>query len=247
MKKIEEFDKETANAVGDEIDAAIKAIAEKHGLTLWSVGGTYGDSTFKGRYEVRVADADAITFKKYAARYGLNPEALGQTFEFDGKVTVTGLRVGRGSAKITFTTEDGSKRIAPVNEFWVDILAGRDPEARFNDREQAALLLKKGDHAITSNLSPKYLNGLEVEVVTVDKKDKKATVKLGGWVSSQVKKRFRDDEEFILPLWSLERVHVPPTVSQGESRIGGRPSTWGEPLEPNDNDPLLDVLLEDHA
>jgi hypothetical protein len=209
MGKVEKFDKETANAVGNEMIEAVKSVGERYGLTLCRSSGKYDDGSLTERYEFRVANADEITFKKYAKLYGLSPDDLGKSFENERgeKLTITGLRTGRSGAVTLRREHDGASRLMKP-DFVRDFLTGVD---RYADREREALLLKPGDTAWTRDVKPGYLSDLRVEVISVDKRAKTATVKLvnpSAWFNKGVKERV-GDKPFRMDLALLEKSEAP--------------------------------------
>lgn len=90
---ITKFTKQNLQALRVDIQAALTAVGEKHGIQL-----TYGNAsfnstglTFSGKLAGAVIDSDgsvasqeAQDFKTYAALYDMKPEDLGFQFEHDG-------------------------------------------------------------------------------------------------------------------------------------------------------------------
>jgi hypothetical protein len=212
MNKVEKFDKETATDFGNEVFDAVKAIAEKYGVTARHVSGTYdvGGGSLKERYEFTVGDADTLAWNQYAERYGFALEDLGRTFENEGEtLTIIGLKLGR-NVKVRMRREsDGAIRIADA-EFVKDWITGRDP---FAEREKAALeSLKKGDAAYILGAKPRYLDYTRLEVLSIDKKAKTARVMLhqtSNFADQRVKDRFNADGELTVPLTMLVRIELP--------------------------------------
>lgn len=93
--------KAQAIALGDEIDAAVKAICEKHGMAKGRTSGRYGD-TYKYSVEitevvvnesgVNMASKEATDFLRAAPYIGWKAEdaqaALGSTFTSGGRTFV---------------------------------------------------------------------------------------------------------------------------------------------------------------
>ena len=95
------FDRVTLRVLREEIDAALKAVADKHGisLTLGKITFAGDGSTMSGKIEGAVArdgqvqTKEAVDFLKYAEVYGLKAEDLGRQFVSKGRwFEITGLR-----------------------------------------------------------------------------------------------------------------------------------------------------------
>jgi len=172
---IEVMDKEAADTLGNELRAAAKEVAARHGVELWGgVGVTYypdtGEAKFRGTF--RLQDADAVAFRSLAKRYGLSADDLGRKItDAKGRTfTIIGLHVkGRGDPKVVVDL-DGEEKITSV-EHVRDSLNGVD-------RTAEGLKAKPGDKGTLNIVKPKYMDGTSVEVVAVDAETELLTVRL---------------------------------------------------------------------
>lgn len=97
---VKEMDKATVKALAAEMEAALKAVAEKNGVTIKFGGGKYDPTagTFNPKVTVELPDAKKREFEAYCGIYGLEPEDFGKSFTVGGKTfTVSGLASGRSS------------------------------------------------------------------------------------------------------------------------------------------------------
>jgi len=94
---IENFDKRTANRIGDDTMELLTQLALEHGITITRKSGSYGDSHYKMTIEFQTKGKTGLgrhgdDFKLYAASYQLNPEWLGKIVKMNNKVfTIIGL------------------------------------------------------------------------------------------------------------------------------------------------------------
>ena len=116
------FDRSALRLISDEVEAAVQAIAERHGLTIKAAGGVYGTNEGSVKLVVKVKQAasglsaDEDTFRKYAQLYGLEPAWFGQTFRSGGRTyTISGISLtsrtrpviaDREGKRFKFDTED---------------------------------------------------------------------------------------------------------------------------------------------
>ena len=86
---IKQFDRTAVRAVMNECEAALQAVADKHGLKLVRKGCSYRENecpvAFKLLTTVTDAAGDVVTpeaqdFKRCATLFGLKPEDLGRVF-----------------------------------------------------------------------------------------------------------------------------------------------------------------------
>lgn len=98
---IKKFDKETAKFLGRSVAEALQEFAEKHGLSVVSLGGSYDDTKYVARLEFKTNDKDALAakekgdFELYCGLIGLKPEDYGRTFTHKNRTyTVTGVKAG---------------------------------------------------------------------------------------------------------------------------------------------------------
>lgn len=112
---IKTFDKANLKSLSAEIEAAVAAIAAKHGLRLaGGIGGRYSDMEFtiKGTLKVTdaatVADAARQDWNRYAGLDGFSPEDFGKTFKFSGSTyTISGYNPRSPKRPIKATGTDG--------------------------------------------------------------------------------------------------------------------------------------------
>jgi hypothetical protein len=117
-----EITRDLAQTLSTEIEAALKAVAVRHGLNVKVSGGKYMDSSFTPRVEftvpgeVGVSKKDEDAFKTLAALYGLDPAWLGKTFVLKGDTyRVIGLAPGRSKNCVKILrVRDSSPRVCPV-------------------------------------------------------------------------------------------------------------------------------------
>jgi hypothetical protein len=102
---IKEFNRTNCRTLMAEVEAALKPIAEKHGLTLDRKGRTFYRDQMPVMFQFLVTqkdeDGNALSaagqeFKKNAFRVGLEPDDLGKEFMSRGeKYRITGLNLRR--------------------------------------------------------------------------------------------------------------------------------------------------------
>lgn len=102
MKKIQSFDKQTCRVLRDEIDAALKTIADKYSISL-SIGNiSFNAETFRTRLEAKVADAAPKPIVDFSDAFGYPP--IGTEFTAQGrKFKVTGHKPSRPKYPIVGT------------------------------------------------------------------------------------------------------------------------------------------------
>lgn len=100
------YPKELIVKIQAEMKAAADAIAKKHGLTVTSANGTYGNS-LAVKFEFSAVDASgertdlADRFRSYASLYGIDPKHLGKTFTYGGNTyKLAGMRKMRASRRL---------------------------------------------------------------------------------------------------------------------------------------------------
>jgi hypothetical protein len=88
---MKQFNKITCQALAREIEAALQAIATKHGLTVNSAGGTFSDVEYTSKMKFRVADAGAVEsaertdFSVNCSFFGLTADHYGRQFTHKGE------------------------------------------------------------------------------------------------------------------------------------------------------------------
>ena len=114
QKQITKFDKSAAREVHEAALEALKPVAERFGLAVKMLGGTFLGPNFKPGFEFavvtadgQVLDSEAEDFKMTARVFGLKPEDLGremQGWKPGQRVKLVGYRPkGRGTP---FTVQD---------------------------------------------------------------------------------------------------------------------------------------------
>lgn len=99
---VKQFDRTVCRVIGDEIFAAMQAIASKHGLTVDRKGGRFDANEFTPKYTFGIigdaADDTGITqaarakWDQYAVMFGLQKDWLGKSFGSRTKtMTVVGI------------------------------------------------------------------------------------------------------------------------------------------------------------
>ncbi len=128
------FDKGVLSRLGDEIEAAVQAVAQKHGISIKRGRGKYDRQACSLTLEISTIAADgtvqsreAAEFKRYASLFGFRPEDLGRSFKSNGKTfTIAGvnpkgrvrpvLATGDDGKTYTFRPEDVRRLLAPLPE-----------------------------------------------------------------------------------------------------------------------------------
>jgi hypothetical protein len=91
---MDRFNKVTLQALRPEVQAALDAIAAKHGIKLqlgnisFTPDGSSFTSKIEGKVEALADEAARKVFLQYAEMYGLDPEKVGQTPQ--GEVRLVG-------------------------------------------------------------------------------------------------------------------------------------------------------------
>lgn len=116
------FDRATCKLIGAEVEAAVAAVAAKHGLTAQSAGGTFDATSFTAKIKLVVTDNDALErkeradFAQYCGWFDLKPDDYGKEFTHQGKrYRLTGVLPTRSKSPIAVTRlDDNSPRIFPA-------------------------------------------------------------------------------------------------------------------------------------
>jgi hypothetical protein len=82
---MESITRQDAATLGREVEEALRAVAERHGLTVSVRGGTYDAGFFKPRVEFKTDGSDKQEFERYATMYGLQATDFGRTFTSQGR------------------------------------------------------------------------------------------------------------------------------------------------------------------
>jgi len=98
---IKSFDRPTIKALRAEIDAALKAVADRHGIAITSGSATFSDANVSLKIQLAtlgeggaVNTREAEDFRRNAASFGLAADDLGRSFFSRGKTyTLVGASV----------------------------------------------------------------------------------------------------------------------------------------------------------
>jgi hypothetical protein len=86
------MDKSTARALGIEVAAALKAVADRHGMTIEVNGGRFDSGTYQPRVMFKEGGNDEREFARDAPRYGLTAVSFGRPFVSQGETyIITGI------------------------------------------------------------------------------------------------------------------------------------------------------------
>jgi len=103
-----EINRDKAKQISADVEAALKAVATKHGLTVTVRGGSFTAGTFKPRVEFKSGDADRAEFEQYARMFGLPADAFGKTFAVRGmRYAIKGLRLNSRKRPVLAERLDG--------------------------------------------------------------------------------------------------------------------------------------------
>lgn len=131
---ITQFNRDNLKTMRAEIDAALKAVGEKHGLNLQIGNIKFSANEFHTKLEVRTKttstgeafDPYAAAWKRYCAGYGLPADGVGKTFtSFSGKkYTVRGINTKAAKYPVVVRGEDGKSYKFTVGEVKFQLGAG---------------------------------------------------------------------------------------------------------------------------
>ena len=91
------FTKPVLKTLRTDIDAALAAVAAKHGITLDIGNISFDSNSFRTTLSAKSSDVavenDSSEFDRYAARFGIKKEAFNEMFSFQGDMfTVVGIK-----------------------------------------------------------------------------------------------------------------------------------------------------------
>ncbi len=111
------MDKELANQIGLEITAAVRVIADKHGLKVTSSRGTFDPAgSLTSRITMESGDVKRIEFERYADSLGLKAEDFGKAFARGGRrFVVAGVTKRFGKKPIICTNLQGAEFVFTVD------------------------------------------------------------------------------------------------------------------------------------
>jgi hypothetical protein len=116
MADITSIDKTVARKLGAEVEAAIKTVAEKYGLTVDVRGGTFTENDYTPKVTLKVIGADKATFEQYASWYGLTGDDFGAVFTLNReqfRITGINTRAPKFAIKVA-RVKDGKGFKAPT-------------------------------------------------------------------------------------------------------------------------------------
>ena len=113
------FDKPLCRLLASEVEEALKALGEKHGMTFSYQGGRYGDYTldFKMKASITIEGGQPADFAANARLIGLPEDCWGKTFvslASGQTATITGIKLNRRKYPVSATTEAGRNIKCPV-------------------------------------------------------------------------------------------------------------------------------------
>jgi hypothetical protein len=125
---ITSFDRTNLRIIHDEINAALKPIAEKYGITFTDRGARFNPTNATFKIESSVVSSDGVvqssdrqSFTALAPMYGLQSSDLDRLFLFRGEgYTITGLKPRSPKSPILAV----SKKNGKTYKFTVDMVKG---------------------------------------------------------------------------------------------------------------------------
>ncbi len=104
-----QFDKAGIKLLNADIAEALKAVADKHGVTVEVRGGTYDPSgSFKPKVVFTAADHAQVEYERDASLLGLAPDSFGHTFKSGARTfTIAGLNLRARKRPVICTGDDG--------------------------------------------------------------------------------------------------------------------------------------------
>jgi hypothetical protein len=116
---ITQFDRPILRALRSDIEAALKAVAAKHGISLNAGGLSFEPQRFSMKLEGAVIGADgndasseAASFTRFAAAFGFAPGDLGKRIMLGGKLfTIIGLRPNAPKRPVLLEDANGRRNI----------------------------------------------------------------------------------------------------------------------------------------
>lgn len=111
--KINTFTKPTLRSLRIEMDAALKAVMDKHGISHKIGNMSFNGGEFTTSLTVSAGSQDEViknTFDLYCSDYGLKPSDLNREFTSNGKTfTITGIKPNRRKYPISGVGAQGGK------------------------------------------------------------------------------------------------------------------------------------------
>jgi hypothetical protein len=121
--KLTKIDKPTLKVLRPEIDAALKAVAEKYGIAIKAGNASFTENTAVFKLEVsligengKALTQDVDRFTQYAELIGLKPDDLGKEFKYGGNTfKVWGLKTNiDGKHPVIAERADGKRFCFPI-------------------------------------------------------------------------------------------------------------------------------------
>lgn len=130
---IKAFDKPNLKMLRNEIDDALKHVAEKHGIRLSLGNISFTATTFTGKLEALISDGNAEdldsnikwqkNFLTYAPLYGLSKDDLGRTFTYANKeYKIVGAMGGKAMSQQIIVKREGAEKAQRMDAETVKIL-----------------------------------------------------------------------------------------------------------------------------
>ena len=111
---ITQFDRPTLRALRSDIEAALKAVAAKHGVSLTAGAVSFEPQRFTLKIEGAVigADGKAASFAQHAHLFGLAPGDLGKRIMLGGKqFTIVGVRPNARKRPVLLEDANGNRNV----------------------------------------------------------------------------------------------------------------------------------------
>jgi len=122
MTKVKSFNRKNIRQINNELEAALKQVAEKYGIEVKLGNTRFTDDNFSTKVQVATIGQDGIAMSKEATDFnrhktalGINME-LGQEFQRSGKTyTIVGLKPRSKKYPILAKCSDGKRYKLPVD------------------------------------------------------------------------------------------------------------------------------------
>lgn len=119
-----QFTKPNLTTLRVDIDAALKAVGEKHGLKLHAAGAKFGATAAEFKLVVASVASNGVVltqerqnFSAYASMYGLKPELLDRSFSWGGKTfKIVGINPKKHKRPICCDGSDGKSYVFPAED-----------------------------------------------------------------------------------------------------------------------------------
>ena len=112
MSKINTIDRPTCRTISDEAEAALKAVAEKFGLTLIRSNGRFSPTNLTVKFDFQVTGDNGVSKKatQGAALLGLPEDCIGKQFKSGGRMfTITDINLRRRKYPVGGSGPQGGK------------------------------------------------------------------------------------------------------------------------------------------